>query len=71
MTLLLFITKIGKAEIRQYHDSKLYNVKYTDHMGNIHDLGDFSGLDQARIIANRYSTGADSGRFAEVSEHKG
>jgi hypothetical protein len=71
MTLLLFIAKIGKAEIRQDHDSKLYNVKYTDDMGNIHDLGNFSGLDQARIIANRYSTGPDSGHLLDGTRHKG
>ena len=60
MALLLFIAKIGKAEIRQYHDSKLYNVKCTDTMGNTSDVGDFKSLDQARNIAYRFRTGADS-----------
>ncbi|SPD73078.1 hypothetical protein PITCH_A1670021 [uncultured Desulfobacterium sp.] len=65
MTLLLFITKIGRAEIRQDHNSKLYNVKYTDNMGNIRDVGNFSGLDQARLIANKYRTGAYSRHLIE------
>ena len=57
MALLLFIAKIGKAEIRQYHDSKQYNVKYIDAMGNTLDVGDFASLDQARNMAYRYRTG--------------
>ncbi len=62
MALLLFIKKIGKAEIRQWSDTKLYNVKYTNAEGNTIDAGDFKDLNQAKDTARRYMTGKDKGR---------
>ncbi len=61
MAFLLFVTKIGKAEIRQWNDTKLYNVKYTNTEGKIIDMGDFKTLIEARKTAYRYMTGTDSG----------
>jgi hypothetical protein len=61
MAFLLFITKIGKAEIRQWSDTKLYNVKYTNAEGKTFEVGDFKDLNQARDTARRYMTGKDTG----------
>jgi len=60
MAVLLFVTKIGKAEIRQWHDSKLYHVEYTNTEGRTVNLGDFNSLIQARNAAYRFRTGMDT-----------
>lgn len=61
MAFLLFITKIGKSEIRQWTATRLYNVKYTNAGGKTIDVGDFKDLNQARETARRYVTGKDTG----------
>ncbi len=60
MDFLRSIEGIGAADIFQWAESTLYNVKYTNLEGELIDLGDFKTLNQARNAAYRYQTGEDS-----------
>ena len=60
MQTLKAIEERGEADIGQWSDTKLYNVKYTNLEGKLIDLGDFKKLSQAQKVANRYQTGEDS-----------
>ena len=62
MRTLKAIEEIGEADIGQWSDTKLYNVKYTNLEGKLIDLGDFKTLNQAQKVANRYQTGEDSAK---------
>jgi hypothetical protein len=62
MQTLKAIEERGEADIGQWSDTKLYNVKYTNLEGKLIDLGDFKTLNQAQKVANRYRTGEDSAK---------
>ena len=59
MRTLKAIEEIGEADIGQWSDTKLYNVKYTNLEGKLIDLGDFETLNKAQKVAYRYRTGKD------------
>ena len=59
MRTLKAIEKTGEADIGQWSDTKLYNVKYTNLEGKLIDLGDFETLKKAQKVAYRYRTGED------------
>ena len=59
MRTLKAIEEIGEADIGQWSDTKLYNVKYTNLEGKLIDLGDFKTLNNAQKVAYRYRTGKD------------
>ena len=65
MRTLKAIEEIGDADIGQWPDTKLYNVKYTDLEGKLIDLGDFKTLNKAQKVAYRYRTGEDSAKPKE------
>ncbi|MHC5076686.1 MAG: hypothetical protein ACYTFM_09690 [Planctomycetota bacterium] len=62
MRTLKAIEERGEADVGQWSDTKLYNVKYTNPEGKLIDLGDFKTLNQAQKVANRYQTGEDSAK---------
>ena len=62
MRTLKAIEEIGDADIGQWSDTKLYNVKYINLEGKLIDLGDFKTLNQAQKVAHRYRTGEDSAK---------
>ena len=59
------IEEVGEADIGQWSDTKLYNVKYTNLEGKLIDLGDFNTLNKAQKVAYRYRTGEDSAKPEE------
>ena len=59
------IEERGEADIGQWSDTKLYNVKYTNLEGKLIDLGDFKTLNMAQKVAYRYRTGEDSAKPKE------
>jgi len=65
MRTLKAIEEVGEADIGQWSDTKLYNVKYTNLEGKLIDLGDFKTLNNAQKVAYRYRTGEDSAKTKE------
>ena len=51
MRTLKAIEEIGDADIGQWSDTKLYNVKYTNVEGKLIDLGDFKTLNSYRVFS--------------------
>ena len=62
MQALKAIEERGEADVGQWSDTKLYNVKYTNLEGKLIDLGDFNTLNKAQKVAYRYRTGEDSAK---------
>ena len=60
MRTLKAIEEVGEADIGQWSDTKLYNVKYTNLEDELIDLGDFKTLNNAQKVAYRYRTGERS-----------
>ena len=65
MRTLKAIEEVGEADIGQWSDTKLYNVKYTNLEGKLIDLGDFNTLNKAQKVAYRYRTGEDPAKPKE------